>query len=360
MTYTKDTREAIALLIYHAHAKAEPHENIWHWLEVGQHQKEIYLEHADQILTLVTALESAPASKDAREAIAGIVHDYASAYDDYASEPPEEIADRILTALEPAPQAGGDVREALGQLIQDYHRLSVRYMRDGTDMGLEQAEAVTNADPAIIAASGALRRAALTATPAQPDRGTPDKVALKNKIVSAILSYPPDTMSKAEFMADQILAAIPAQPTPSGEVDGLVAEIEALAKIFPVEIEETPDYANVIFNDCKSQCMTLEPHVWLKANEEVRTALGGGWRDDMENAPRDGSKVDLIINGLFRLPDCKWGKEEPHREATWLNYRPHPDALHDWEWQEITSNTDEVTHWMKPVPVPPPQLEGET
>lgn len=31
---------------------------------------------------------------------------------------------------------------------------------------------------------------------------------LKNKIVSAILSYPPDTMSKAEFMADQILAAL--------------------------------------------------------------------------------------------------------------------------------------------------------
>lgn len=34
------------------------------------------------------------------------------------------------------------------------------------------------------------------------------RVELKNKIVSAILSYPPDTMSKAEFMADQILAAL--------------------------------------------------------------------------------------------------------------------------------------------------------
>ena len=33
------------------------------------------------------------------------------------------------------------------------------------------------------------------------------RVSLKNKIVSAILSYPPDTMSKAEYMADQILDA---------------------------------------------------------------------------------------------------------------------------------------------------------
>lgn len=38
---------------------------------------------------------------------------------------------------------------------------------------------------------------------------TRDRVTLKNKIVAAILSYPPDTMSKAEFMADQIIDALP-------------------------------------------------------------------------------------------------------------------------------------------------------
>jgi hypothetical protein len=47
-------RERIAELIYQAHAKAEPHENVWHWLEVGQHQKAIYLEHAAAILALLT------------------------------------------------------------------------------------------------------------------------------------------------------------------------------------------------------------------------------------------------------------------------------------------------------------------
>ena len=49
---------------------------------------------------------------------------------------------------------------------------------------------------------------------------------LKNKIVSAILSYPPDTMSKAELMADQILAAL--EPAQAGDVDGLKAENKAL------------------------------------------------------------------------------------------------------------------------------------
>ncbi|WP_299198286.1 MULTISPECIES: hypothetical protein [Pseudomonadota] len=38
-----------------------------------------------------------------------------------------------------------------------------------------------------------------------------ERVELKNKIVSAILSYPPDTMSKAEFMADEILTALSAK-----------------------------------------------------------------------------------------------------------------------------------------------------
>jgi hypothetical protein len=40
---------------------------------------------------------------------------------------------------------------------------------------------------------------------------------LKNKIVSAILSYPPDSMSKAEFMADQILAALSHEWRPISE-----------------------------------------------------------------------------------------------------------------------------------------------
>jgi len=99
---------------------------------------------------------------------------------------------------------------------------------------------------------------------------------------------------------------------------------------------------------------------WLGIAEFAVVALkgvGDGWRADMENAPRDGRQVDLIINGAFRLPDCKWGKEEPHREETWLNYRPHPDALHDFEWQEIDAK--DVTHWMlRPLP-PAPSTEGE-
>lgn len=62
------------------------------------------------------------------------------------------------------------------------------------------------------------------------------------------------------------------------------------------------------------------------------------WRP-IEEAPKDGRRVDLWVkdyaDGWFRIPDCKWSVPWPGADACWLENKPHPDALHDWEWQPI-------------------------
>jgi hypothetical protein len=69
---------------------------------------------------------------------------------------------------------------------------------------------------------------------------------LKNKIVSAILSYPPDTMSEAEFMADQILAALSHEWRPIDEqrlwLWSLLDEIDTASDMFKSDYEGFSKY----------------------------------------------------------------------------------------------------------------------
>lgn len=158
-------------------------------------------------------------TKDTREAIARIIDAYAWQGDSFAGryarrETSLEKADAILAALEPAP-AGGDVRELVEALSnftvasQDEQGGCVYCGGVAPGSRFEADDTPESHDhdcPYMVA------QRLLTATPAQPTGDMREKIdqRLKNKIVSAILSYPPDTMSKAEFMADEILAALTA------------------------------------------------------------------------------------------------------------------------------------------------------
>jgi len=190
------------------------------------------------------------------------------------------------------------------------------------------------------------RRSIHPQAPAQPIGGED----VRERIKDVLLNYPGRVGFKlktreVDDLTNKILAALSATPAQADDYKFW----ECVAKGI---MDEWPNAGKKRTIGQTIDDMIGAAKATLK-EQGIYATPQSGWRDDMENAPRDGLKVDLIINGLFRLPDCKWGKEEPHREATWLNYRPHPDALHDWEWQEITSNTDEVTHWMKPLPIPP-------
>lgn len=120
---------------------------------------------------------------------------------------------------------------------------------------------------------------------------------LKNKIVSAILSYPPDTMSKAEFMADQILAAL------SHEL------IEAL-ELRDARFEEI-----------------LE---WVREETEVGTAYEcecghstyHRFNKECENCGREFPFLDLLCFKLgANVPD----EDSPARQAL----RPTKDTTHE-------------------------------
>lgn len=65
------------------------------------------------------------------------------------------------------------------------------------------------------------------------------------------------------------------------------------------------------------------------------------WRpiSELEDKHKDGRIIDLWVrdyaDGGFRIPGCKWGIPWPGAAPCWLELKPHPDALHDWEWQPI-------------------------
>lgn len=117
--------------------------------------------------------------------------------------------------------------------------------------------------------------------------------AIVSKLIEAFTAQDASTgdatkiEDRAELAVETIRAALtatPAQRTPSGEVDGLVAEIDALEKAY-FDIPETEITEN-------PQIYVLDPEIFQflgkiadflsafdKALPKLRTALGGGWRD---------------------------------------------------------------------------------
>ena len=83
----------------------------------------------------------------------------------------------------------------------------------------------------------------------------------------------------------------------------------------------------------------------------VRKDLIPEWNDDMDAAPRDGTEIDILLNGKSRVPDVHW---------SWK----YSDGFQDKDWVEVgTGNPvlfddmNKITHWM-PLPKPP-QTGGE-
>lgn len=69
------------------------------------------------------------------------------------------------------------------------------------------------------------------------------------------------------------------------------------------------------------------------------------WRD-IESAPKDGTHVDIWING-FRKTDAKW--DESQNRWKWFECFVGPDKRTK---RYSFSSRAEVTHWM-PIPAPP-------
>lgn len=130
---------------------------------------------------------------------------------------------------------------------------------------------------------------ALTATPAQPTQGPRGSIdrATENTVVQCDGFNAPDctraVISEFLHQAESVGLSL-AAPTPAGEVDGLVAEIDALEKAY-FDIPETEITEN-------PQIYVLDPEIFQflgkiadflsafdKALPKLRTALGGGWRD---------------------------------------------------------------------------------
>lgn len=64
----------------------------------------------------------------------------------------------------------------------------------------------------------------------------------------------------------------------------------------------------------------------------------GDWNFDMQSAPRQG-EVDLVYLSSYdhryhRAPGCKWGRGADGDEG-WLEYRRHPEAAYEDEWQLV-------------------------
>lgn len=84
-----------------------------------------------------------------------------------------------------------------------------------------------------------------------------------------------------------------------------------------------------------------------------------GWRFDMENAPKDGTTVDLWCSGEFpqRWTDCAWRK--PHHEclSEYCDSCPDDLSVNAWRCDVFDQRVPDPIAW-RPLPSPPTALEG--
>lgn len=213
-----------------------------------------------------------------------------------------QLDDLAALTATPAPQAGGDVRE-LRQVLE-------LFAKDIFNLGWNQGEKEHTSS-----------------------RGGEDYRSGKTK---------EHFWQDVEKALDAILAltATPAQPTPSGEVDGLVAEIDALAKR-----RHQAGPADKQFGE------KLKQH-WPR----IRAALGGGWRPISE-APKDGTRVLVVGGRLVIERSLSLGcRERTTLDEAYIAKWAGDEADDANEWL-IEMDEDEVTWWADPVwwkPITPP------
>lgn len=66
---------------------------------------------------------------------------------------------------------------------------------------------------------------------------------------------------EADRVTDAVLTAL---ASGSGDHAELARAIE---RLLPIGINDTPDYAEVSFGECRAQAMTMEPETWLALNQ---------------------------------------------------------------------------------------------
>ncbi|WP_278070509.1 hypothetical protein [Brevundimonas sanguinis] len=68
------------------------------------------------------------------------------------------------------------------------------------------------------------------------------------------------TLGRVDTCTDAILTALAS----SGDHAELARAID---RLLPITIQNTPDYAEVSFGECRAQAMTMEPETWLALNQ---------------------------------------------------------------------------------------------
>ena len=72
--------------------------------------------------------------------------------------------------------------------------------------------------------------------------------------------------------------------------------------------------------------------------------LTRGWQP-IETAPKDGTNIDILINGMSRIPEVYWGEFDGYKApiSAWLDGFDNP---------VVGLLANEITHWM-PIPEAP-------
>ena len=122
-------------------------------------------------------------------------------------------------------------------------------------------------------------------------------------------------------------AELVSRPAGEGEREAVArveAMLPAIERIFPVHVTETPDYAELAFNECAAQAMTMEPDTWTALNSlasDLRLILSllrpaapdaGGGEDDEMCPHGDHVPADLPPGETWTCPICdaEWYSDE--------------------------------------------------
>lgn len=316
------------------------------------------------------AIAQALEQQDERASVKIMIKDYADGWYELSLGRRPTVG-KLLTALEPAPPAGGEWRP----WIESMNALMSQLIEA---LEADDESAVAKIDHEIstqFSNTWFKLKAALTATPAQPTGErmnptlTPDETALAEEICDAwSVSGLAETAieRRAKVAAKTALAQLrtPAQPTPSGEVDGDVCKliegfadnIEELAFRIPAPNEHTPQfvtYANAM-------------RFIAQKRREARTALGGGWR------PLTGQAIERLGDtgqpffASITVTNRQTGATHVETPYLYLAERETEEGAIYYEAAVV--GTDDETGWdiddyeyYMPFDLPPPpQLEGET
>ena len=124
-------------------------------------------------------------------------------------------------------------------------------------------------------------------------------------------------------------------PTPqTPPTDRPLTAGDALRRILPITVTETPDYAELTFGDSRTQAMTMEPEVWLALNELSRPATSAASEGEVFGVTGACDEVEALACALFAhlCPGLRMDEDEdlPHyKEAAQaaFNHLREPVAL---------------------------------